>query len=285
VVLTVRSLNIGGKFLTNYLKEIISYRQYNMMDETHLINKVKESTSLISQDFSHDLEFIKKKRGSEVKYVLPDYSNSKEGYILREGQTIREDQQVLVLGNERFAVPELLFTPSDVGIYPYAYPFPWIYPPFPLFPSHSTGSFPSPLAPVVRLLALIPYQSFRVNSSRSLSAVLTLFYRLKTRRSCRGSNPINKLRPRRIQIAIICEYHSCWRKYPYPRFSRKTPNRSPFLGPIKLPRPDNHTDKVIPRSRCFARFPPPLSLPYLPVPLPCLFPHASPNDPFLTLVP
>ena len=26
-------LNVGGKLLTNYLKEVISYRQWNMMDE------------------------------------------------------------------------------------------------------------------------------------------------------------------------------------------------------------------------------------------------------------
>lgn len=26
-------LNVGGKLLTNYLKEIVSYRQWNMMDE------------------------------------------------------------------------------------------------------------------------------------------------------------------------------------------------------------------------------------------------------------
>ena len=87
------------------------------MEETYLINNVKESCCFISQDFSADLERIKSKKGKgEVKYVLPDYSHSKEGYILKEGQTIKEDQQVLVLGNERFAIPEVLFTPSDVGI-------------------------------------------------------------------------------------------------------------------------------------------------------------------------
>lgn len=127
-------LNIGGKFLTNYLKEVVSYRQYNMMDETYLINKVKESTCYVSQDFSASLENIKNKskgpnsgsisssvsglRDGEVRYVLPDYSHSKEGYVLKEGQTIKEDQQVLVLGNERFAIPELLFTPSDIGSSP-----------------------------------------------------------------------------------------------------------------------------------------------------------------------
>jgi actin-related protein 6 len=108
---------VGGKFLTNYLKEVISYRQYNMMDETHLINNVKESCCFVSQDFSADLEKIKFKKGAELKYVLPDYSNSKEGYVLKEGQTLKEDQQVLVLGNERFAIPEILFTPSDVGMF------------------------------------------------------------------------------------------------------------------------------------------------------------------------
>ena len=114
----MRRLNIGGKFLTNYLKEVISYRHYNMMDETYLINDVKESCCYIAQDFSTDLENIKFKRGGEVKYVLPDYSHSKEGYILKQGETVKDDQQVLVLGNERFAIPEVLFTPSDVGISP-----------------------------------------------------------------------------------------------------------------------------------------------------------------------
>ena len=113
--MTYSSLNVGGKFLTNYLKEVISYRHYNMMDETYLINNVKESCCFVSQNFSSDLEKFKSKSGGEVKYVLPDYSHSKEGYVLKEGQTIKDDQQVLVLGNERFAIPEILFTPSDIG--------------------------------------------------------------------------------------------------------------------------------------------------------------------------
>jgi len=36
----VRRLNIGGKLLTNYLKELVSYRQWNMMDEYLLMNQV-----------------------------------------------------------------------------------------------------------------------------------------------------------------------------------------------------------------------------------------------------
>lgn len=86
-----------------------------MMDETHLINTIKEKCCYISQDFASDLEKSKHARYDEIKYVLPDYSHSQEGYILGEGDAVKEDQQILVLGNERFTIPEVLFTPSDVG--------------------------------------------------------------------------------------------------------------------------------------------------------------------------
>ena len=36
----IRRVNVGGKLLTNYLKEVISYRAWNMMDETYLVNEV-----------------------------------------------------------------------------------------------------------------------------------------------------------------------------------------------------------------------------------------------------
>jgi hypothetical protein len=39
-LLQIKRLNIGGKLLTNYLKELVSYRQWNMMDEFLLMNKV-----------------------------------------------------------------------------------------------------------------------------------------------------------------------------------------------------------------------------------------------------
>ena len=40
---------MGGKALTNYLKEAVSYRQYNMMDDTFLVNQVKERLCYVSQ--------------------------------------------------------------------------------------------------------------------------------------------------------------------------------------------------------------------------------------------
>ncbi|KAF2733084.1 Actin/actin-like protein [Polyplosphaeria fusca] len=135
----VRRLNIGGKLLTNYLKELSSLRHYNMMEETYLLNEIKEAVSFVTsskEQFSRDLERTWKGRLGDkrdldtsivVDYVLPDYEGSIHGYArphdpvksrMRRGlqpqQGPRED--LLPVGNERFAVPELLFNPSDIGI-------------------------------------------------------------------------------------------------------------------------------------------------------------------------
>ena len=50
------SIDVGGKMLTNYLKELVSFRQWFMMDQTHVINAVKERLGYLSLDFSQDLE-------------------------------------------------------------------------------------------------------------------------------------------------------------------------------------------------------------------------------------
>lgn len=44
----IRRLDVGGKLLTNHLKEIISYRQLHVMDETYVINQVIVDFKLIT---------------------------------------------------------------------------------------------------------------------------------------------------------------------------------------------------------------------------------------------
>ena len=121
----VRRIEVGGKFLTNYFKEIVSIRHYNMMDETHVVNEIKEAVCFVSTDFNSDLEKCKHlKKGNNsivMDYVLPDYNEGKMGYarphIPRQGKlTMGQDEQHMTLGNERFTVPELFFTPSDAGM-------------------------------------------------------------------------------------------------------------------------------------------------------------------------
>lgn len=54
-------------------------------------------------------------KNSIVKdYVIPDFTTIRRGYLTDVGTG--EDQQTLRLNNERFAVAEILFHPSDVGI-------------------------------------------------------------------------------------------------------------------------------------------------------------------------
>ena len=44
-----KRINVGGKALTNYLKELVSYRSLNMMDETYLMEYIKDQLCFVSQ--------------------------------------------------------------------------------------------------------------------------------------------------------------------------------------------------------------------------------------------
>lgn len=111
----IRRIDVGGKLLTNHLKEILSYRQLHVMDETYVINQVKEDSCFVSQDFYGDMETAKLKGNTIVKdYVLPDFTSLRRGFLQDPG--VESEQQTLRLSNERFSIPEILFHPSDVGI-------------------------------------------------------------------------------------------------------------------------------------------------------------------------
>jgi hypothetical protein len=56
-------MDVGGKLLTNQLKEVVSYRQWNMMDETYIMNHAKEACCYVSTQFIADLE--------TCRYVVP----------------------------------------------------------------------------------------------------------------------------------------------------------------------------------------------------------------------
>lgn len=111
----VRRTDVGGRMLTNYLKETVSFRHWDMMDETYIMGAVKEQCCFVSQQFWPDLE-----SPCRLDYVLPDFKHTKRGFV-RGRQTELEQRmedkvQLLRLGNERFCVPEALFYPSDVGL-------------------------------------------------------------------------------------------------------------------------------------------------------------------------
>jgi actin-related protein 6 len=55
----VRRMDLGGKALTNYLKELVSYRSLNVMDETLLIDDAKEKLCFVSLDVPRDLRLAR----------------------------------------------------------------------------------------------------------------------------------------------------------------------------------------------------------------------------------
>ena len=59
------------------------------MDETYVINQVKEDSCFVSQSFMKDMELARKK-GQENKimreYVLPDYTTIRRGYLCQPGE-------------------------------------------------------------------------------------------------------------------------------------------------------------------------------------------------------
>ena len=120
VVEGVVRIDVGGKLLTNHLKEIVSYRQLHVMDETFVMNQVKEDVCYVSLDFNTDMETTRKKSNSiRCEYVLPNFSDRKRGYIkeyIKPDPEQSVDEQSLILSNERISIPEILFSPSNVGI-------------------------------------------------------------------------------------------------------------------------------------------------------------------------
>jgi len=115
----ITRIDVGGKLLTNQLKEVISYRQLHVLDETYVINQVKEDVCYVAHDFVAEIEESHKKGASKIKceYVLPNFSTRRRGYLKKDsGTKISEEEQSLMLNNERFTIPDVLFNPSNIGI-------------------------------------------------------------------------------------------------------------------------------------------------------------------------
>jgi len=81
----IRRLNIGGKVLTNILKECVTYRQWNMMDEFHIVNDAKEQLCFVNDRFDEEISKASKTRKGmrryDREYVLPDFASTFRGSV------------------------------------------------------------------------------------------------------------------------------------------------------------------------------------------------------------
>lgn len=132
---------IGGQLITNRLKEHLSFNQINLMEDGALVNFMKERCCMVASSttvselraapVSGDSKRIRLKRqrrlgqgdgDSSCCYVLPTHPSIPPSGCLLESVPSSistadfENLQFVVLRNERFLLPELIFSPSDVGV-------------------------------------------------------------------------------------------------------------------------------------------------------------------------
>lgn len=124
----IKRLDLGGKALANCLKEQISFRHVNIMEEFLLAEEAMQHVCFVSQRVERNLALCRRPKRSPLRidWVLPDGVNLLRGKIADTSTSTTSmnasskqalQQQTFPLANERFLTPEILFSPTDIGLY------------------------------------------------------------------------------------------------------------------------------------------------------------------------
>lgn len=138
----VKRVSVGGKAVTNLLKEMLTFRHLPLMDEWYVVNQLKETACRASLNYREEAQNMVN-GGVNFRYLLPDFKTVHKGRFLDGAHAIDknfevestssnssgsnnnakvekdaswDEEQILNLTTETIKASELLFNPIDMGI-------------------------------------------------------------------------------------------------------------------------------------------------------------------------